>query len=366
MLSDILVTSNFPDVLSKNVEYTISLQLLMDERREGKIRYVFDDEDALKRLSHREVEGTFFYDDLSLSFTLSKIGVYTFKVFFGHHQIYEKRFIVEDVLEEDYYIHEKYNPVCFQRPENISYSNDGNTFIFECEDMNYTRWMEYYYDCDIKRNDKAYCGIRYFAPSRSTHWRIITKGSGGTQDSGFVEFTTSDGDMVDWYFPIAKIGRDVSVLENTYTQKVGFYLQFGCEYVELDYEEYSINITTKNQKLLNNNIWNEEVLRLIYFIREGYQTKDLIKKYGAWHSLSDEEVLADIRKYKDNFGEFALHRGLIETENQAILLNYATHYTLIDSIIKLGITDLKQTREDFQDLMLKAKKGISEVLPQIK
>jgi hypothetical protein len=172
--------------------------------------------------------------------------------------------------------------------------------------------------------------------------------------------------MVDWYFPIAKIGRDVSVLENTYTQKVGFYLQFGCEYVELDYEEYSINITTKNEKLLNTNIWNEEVLRLIYFIREGYQTKDLIKKYGAWHSLSDEEILSDIRRFKDNFGEFALQKGLIETENQAILLNYATHYTLIDSIIKLGITDLKQTREDFQDLMLQAKKGICEVLPKIK
>ena len=56
-----------------------------------------------------------------LSFTLSKIGVYTFKVFFGHHQIYEKRFIVEDVLEDDYYIpRKKHNPVCFQRPENIS------------------------------------------------------------------------------------------------------------------------------------------------------------------------------------------------------------------------------------------------------
>ena len=105
---------------------------------------------------------------------------------------------------------------------------------------------------------------------------------------------------------------------------------------------------------------------MVYYIREGYQTKDLIRKYGAWHSLTEEEVSSDIINFKDNFGEFALHKGLIETKTQATLLNYATHYTLIDSIIKLGITDLKQTREDFQELMLQANKGICEVLPKIK
>ena len=105
---------------------------------------------------------------------------------------------------------------------------------------------------------------------------------------------------------------------------------------------------------------------MVSFIKEGYQTKDLIRKYGVWHSLSEEVILSDIRRYKDNFGEFALNKGLIETSNQAFLLNYATHYTLIDSIIKLGITDLKQTREDFQNLMLQANKGIGDVLPKIK
>ena len=364
MLSDILVTTNFPSLLSRNVEYTVSFQLLFDERKEGRIHYEFSDDKIIKRISDREKVDTFFYDDLSLSFIISEIGVHTFKMFFDERLIYEKQFVVEDVLEDFYYDQERQLPICFQKPRAISLQTNENEISFHCEKMKFHDWIEYYYDCDVKRRETAYCGIRYFASPMSSHWRIITKSDKGIQDSGYMEFTNSDGDMVDWYFPIAKVQKEIEVLENTYTQSVGFYRQVGCEFVELEYQEYLIHI--KNQKTLNTNIWNDEVLRLIYFIREGYQTKDLIKKYGAWHSLSDEEILSDIRKFKDNFGEFALQKGLIETENQAILLNYATHYTLIDSIIKLGITDLKQTREDFQDLMLQAKKGICEVLPQIK
>jgi hypothetical protein len=322
----------------------------------------------VKRISKTEETKTFFYDDLSLTFVLKGAGVHTFSLLLGKNVIYEKTFIVEEILDPFLYENENNLPTCIQKPNNVSVSMQDNLISFTCKEISFDEWLKVYHTNQLKQNNKIYCGMRYFAPERSTHWRIQTKSTKSIQDSGFVEFTHTDANMVDWYFPIAELFQnDVYVVDKSYKQNIGFYIQYGNEFVELEYTTYDININYEHsQKSVNTNIWNDEVLRLIYFIREGYQTKDLIRKYGAWHSLSEEEILSDIRSYKDNFGEFALNKGLIETTNQAILLNYATHYTLIDSIIKLGITDLKQTREDFQKLMLQANKGICEVLPQIK
>ena len=363
MFKEVLVTSNFPDVLSRNVEYTVSFQLLLDEKIEETLYYVFSDKDIIKRVDKLEERKTFFYDDVSLTFSLKDVGSHTFSLVLGKKTIFTKNFVVDEVLDSFLYIFERKEPYCFQRPENILVDKMNNTFTFNCYETFFDEWLKFYHKYNIKCNNKIYCGIRYFAPSASTHWRIITN----NQDSGYMEFTTNDESMVDWYFPVAILEDEtVSISEKTYKQSIGFYVKYGNEYVELDYNVYDINISPlKKQKCVNTNEWDEEVLRLIYFTHEGYQTKDLIRKYGAWHSLSEEEILSDIRKFKDNFGEFALHKGLIKTETQATLLNYATHYTLIDSIIKLGITDLKQTREDFQELMLQAKKGICEVLPKI-
>ena len=365
MLADIIVKSNFPDVLSCNVEYTVSFQILMDKKRNSSIKFEFSNSDIVKRMSKQQDEGEFLYYDDSISFVLNGVGVYSFSIVLDETVIYKKEFILEELIESSYYKKQEQTPLCLKTPKNVLVAQDKNAFSFTCSNSVFEDWLVYHYTQEVKKNNNnVYCGIRYFAPERSTHWRIKTSSAkGNTQDSGFIEFTNFDGNMVDWYFPIAELtDENANILENTYHQSIGFYFHCGNEFVELDYNEYSIKI----EKSLNINIWNDEILRLIYFIREGYQTKDLIRKYGAWHSLSEEEILSDVRKYKDNFGEFALNKGLIETTNQAILLNYATHYTLIDSIIKLGITDLKQTREDFQDLMLQATKGICEVLPQIK
>lgn len=364
MLADIIVKSNFPDVLSCNVEYTVSFQILMDEKRNSSIKFKFSNSDIVKRMSKQQDEGEFLYYDDSISFVLNGVGVYSFSIVLDETVIYKKEFILEELIESSYYKKQEQTPLCLKTPKNVLVAQDKNVFSFTCSNSVFEEWLVYHHTQEVKKNNNnVYCGIRYFAPERSTHWRIKTSSAkGNTQDSGFTEFTNSDGNMVDWYFPIAELTNETAnILENTYHQSIGFYFHCGNEFVELDYNEYSIKI----EKSLNTNIWNDEILRLIYFIREGYQTKDLIRKYGAWHSLSEEEILSDVRKYKDNFGEFALNKGLIETTNQAILLNYATHYTLIDSIIKLGITDLKQTREDFQDLMLQATKGICKVLPKI-
>ena len=369
MLADIIVKSNFPDVLSCGVEYAVSFQILMDERRSSSLKFEFSNPEIVKRISKTKDEGEFLYYDDSISFVLTGVGVYSFSILLDEEVIYKKEFILEEIIDS-YSKKTEHNPMCLELPKNVNMSCEGNTYSFTCLKNNFEDFVLYHHSQKIKKNNKVYCGLRYIAPERSTHWRIKTfsDNRSSIQDSGFTEFTNSDGNMVDWYFPIAELfEKESNILENTYYQSIGFYIQCGNEYVELDYNEYTINISyPKNTKSLNTTIWNDEILKLIYFIREGYQTKDLIRKYGAWHSLSEDEISSDVRKYKDNFGEFALNKGLIETTNQAILLNYAVHYTLIDSIIKLGITDLKQTREDFQDLMLKAKKGIGEVLPQIK
>lgn len=368
MFADIIVKSNFPDVLSCSVEYTVSFQILMDEKRNSSLRFEFSNPEIVKRMSKTKDEGYFLYYDDSISFVLTGVGVYSFSILLDETVIYKKEFILEEIIEP-YHKKTEHIPVCLGLPKNVSVSCEGNIYSFACVENNFENFVLYHHSQKIKKNNKIYCGLRYIAPERSTHWRIKTFSDkrSSTQDSGFTEFTNSDGNMVDWYFPIAELfEKESKILENTYHQSIGFYIQCGNEYVELDYNEYTINISYPKITKSLNTIWNDEILKLIYFIREGYQTKDLIRKYGAWHSLSEDEISSDVRKYKDNFGEFALNKGLIETTNQAILLNYAVHYTLIDSIIKLGITDLKQTREDFQDLMLKATKGIGEVLPQIK
>ena len=126
MLADILVTSNFPDVLSCGVEYTVSFQLLMDERRDCVLRYVFSDDDIVKRLSKKEESGTFFYDNVSITFVLKGTGVHTFSILLGNNTIYEKSFIVEEIIDPIYYENEIEEPLCLRKPDNIIMERSEN------------------------------------------------------------------------------------------------------------------------------------------------------------------------------------------------------------------------------------------------
>ena len=125
------------------------------------------------------------------------------------------------------------------------------------------------------KDNKVYCGIKYTAPPKSTHWRTKTTYFDCCQDTGYTEFTNSDGNVVEWYFPVISFEKDdPSILSDQYIQSIGFYTLVGNEYVELSYNTYNINIAPKNEKSVNSNVWNEEILKLLYYIREGYQSKD--------------------------------------------------------------------------------------------
>ena len=361
-MSNILITSDFPDILSKGVEYTIPIQIFSQKQIDCKISYKFSESTCVRRVNKQTEMRSILNEDLLLTFTIDSIGLCVFYLYIDDELVYEKDFFVENILPIEYTecCSDDIEVMCIQKPkDSIFYKSDNILYFNQQNNCNDT--LQNSYEKDI-----LYCGVRYIAPIGATHWRVKTLTLDDIVDSGYNECSFSN--TVDWFFPIAKKENDVcTLLTQSYTQSIGFYTLVGNEYVELCYNDFIINIISeKNQKILNNNIWSTEILKLISYIKEGYQSKDLIRKYGVWHSLSEEEILSDIRSYKDNFGEFALNKGLIESKNQAILLNYATHYTLIDSIIKLGITDLKQTRDEFQELMLSANKGVSTVLSQIK
>lgn len=364
-MGNILITSDFPDILSKGVEYTIPIQIFSQNQIDCKISYKFSESTCVRRMNKQTEMRSILNEDLLLTFTIDSIGLCSFYLYIDDELVYEKEFFVENILPIEYTeccSDDIIEVVCIQKPKDGIFYKSDNILYFTQQsicDLNYQKYTE--------QDDIFYCGVRYIAPIGATHWRVKTSTLDDVTDSGYNECSFSN--TVDWFFPIAKKRQNnaYTLLNQSYTQSIGFYILVGNEYVELCYNDFIINIISeeKNQTLVNT-IWSTEILKLISYIKEGYQAKDLIRKYGVWHSLSDEEIRHDITMYKDDFGEFALNKGLIETKNQAILLNYATHYTLIDSIIKLGITDLKQTRDEFQELMLFANKGVSTVLSQIK
>ena len=95
---------------------------------------------------------------------------------------------------------------------------------------------------------------------------------------------------------------------------------------------------------------------------KGGQVSDVIYNYGIENSWTQEEINAAIAEYKNDFGRFAIDNGLIATEEEKKFLDYTTHYTLVDSVIKLGVVDLKKNRGEIKDLILATKDGVDEVL----
>lgn len=98
---------------------------------------------------------------------------------------------------------------------------------------------------------------------------------------------------------------------------------------------------------------------------EGHQVEDIITAYGKALGWTGTVINEKAAEYRENLGEFALAEGLIGGANESKLLNYMTHHTLIDSVIKLGVIDLCQTRVEFEDTILAVSKGFAEVLASL-
>ena len=127
---------------------------------------------------------------------------------------------------------------------------------------------------------------------------------------------------------------------------------------------FSINDVKLVEKSINiiDNVEDTETAKVTTEALVGGQVKDIIYKYGIKNSWTPEEINAAIVKYKNDFGQFAIDNGLISSEEEKKLLDYTTYYTLIDSVIKLGIIDLKKNRGEIKDLIISTKDGVDEVL----
>ena len=347
--NNIIVKSNFPDMLSSNVEYTISFQIITEERIKSTIKYKFSDDSIIKRISKTEENNEFFFLYIELTFILSGLGNYNFSLILNENSIFEKSFILEKILEiydSEINIH----PQCFLSPDNVLIKNKNNTISFFCQQVSNEKWINYYLSNNIKNNKKIYCGLRYYAPDLSTHWKIITKGEYGIQDSGYVEFIHTDENRVDWYFPIAQYYENkFQICEKEYFQSVGFYKLVGNEYVELSYNEYEIQIISEH----NFYFWNKELIDLLKFVFSGKTEEDLIKIYCSNHYISYENMKQLITKYKNNFGEFALNRHLIESKSQKNLINYFMNYYVLNDLISSGVDDLRSLKDEVDNFIKK-------------
>lgn len=348
--STITVNSNFPEILSSDVEYTISFQIISEERINSILRYSFSDENVIKRMSKTEEFNSFFYTETVLTFILSGVGKYNFSLELNDELIYEKNFILEKILDYPIEKNSVVSSQCFLCPDNVNFNECENTISFLCKHVSNDNWIDYYLNNNIKNNKKIYCGLRYHAPDLSTHWKIVTKSEYGIQDSGFVEFTHIDGNQVDWYFPIAHfVENKFQVCEKEYIQSVGFYKLVGSEFVELAYQNYHIQIIIENDSI----DWNKEIVELLELTVRGSSSDILIEQYCKRHDVDDITTRQMISDYKNNFGEFALQHNLIRTKQQKILLNYLTNYQIFDTMIQSGGNDLISVRNEVTDFVKK-------------
>ena len=93
MSYNIIVKSNFPDILSSDVEYTVSFQIITENRIKSTIQYKFSDDVIVKRISKSEENNEFFYTETELTFVLSGFGKYQFSILLDGNILFEKKFI---------------------------------------------------------------------------------------------------------------------------------------------------------------------------------------------------------------------------------------------------------------------------------
>ena len=111
---------------------------------------------------------------------------------------------------------------------------------------------------------------------------------------------------------------------------------------------------------------SEDMLALVaQMALEGHQVEDIITAYGKVMGWTGTVINEKSAEFRENLGEFALAEGLVGGANEVKLLNYMTHHTLIDAVIKLGVIDLCQTRVEFEDTILAVSKGFAAVLASL-
>ena len=372
---NIAITPNDFDNKQANFKYIFSVpdaishieQYITDEESEFYEKWV---EVSPSNLSEGEVR-TVKAEDIKFRVTFSAFGEYTFRVMMDEQELSETIISVEEP-EEPIEPIDKVDISVIQKPEGskIDINQDLGEISFTYqEDVSNEFWSNYYLESTTDSSANVYYGLSWAAPEIATSWQVIVNDS----DSGIKDIESDR--YVDWYFAIANSDNEDKPEDGTFT--VLDYENTGTKYVitvkffklhnDKNIEVYNKTMTAYSH--LSENVPDvpeeSEVSKVTSQAIKGSQTTDIIVSYGKENSWTQEEINTAIKKYKNDFGQFALDNGLIESEEEKSLLNYALHYTLIDAVIKLGLIDMDKKRSDISEVILATKKGLDAVLEKL-
>lgn len=242
MNKNINVISNFPDILTLGVEYKIKFTFLVKEKKHVIIKYCCSDNLAVKRMSViKEEKFLANNDNTEVKLIFIKSGTNSFYITINDEIVYQKTFIVDNNFKYSF-IEDMQQPKWFCYPYGTHLYTDGKDFTFNYNNVTQQDWLQLYKKQKLK-NNKIYCGIKYIAPIKSTHWRIITKSNNAIQDSKIIEFMLEDENIIEWYFPSAIIiNNQIKIIKKDYIQNIYFYYKYYNEYIELSHNTYIIHI----------------------------------------------------------------------------------------------------------------------------
>ena len=315
-------------------------------------------------------------EDIKFRVTFLKFGDYTFKVTVNDEEAAESIISVKEPSEPVEPV-ESVEISVIQEPEGsettVNESEGTITFVYP-KDVDNEFWVNYYQSSTTDGTANVYMGVRFTAPESATHYQIISQGPESSEDTTIKEIEDS---YVDWYFAIAKSDNEenpengtFSILDEgtRYQLTVKFFKNAGEDSPsEIYSKDFDVKLEVESLSPEEKPTTPEEIFEFVMtrYVLTQHSVVDCIKLYGVLSGWTGTTIEENIKKYYDDFGQFCIDNGHIASELQKQLINYCTHYTLIDSVIRLGIIDLEQTRDQFQNIILSVPDGIMEVLNSI-
>lgn len=245
-----------------------------------------------------------------------------------------------------------------QKPDTSNVSIDQTqgkiTFAYP-ENADNEFWKSYFESSTSDDSENVYFGVRFTAPEQATKWEIVFGDE--TKSDEF-----SDGKSVDWFFAIGKFKDDAFTKSDitSYSITVRFY----ADDQEMYNKEFTVDLVDSGSgEEPDQPEENTPIKYLLYYLN--HLAEDVITMYGFDNGWSLDEINENTSKYGENFGAFALDFGLVPSEVEKIFVNYTNHYTLKDSILRLAIDDLEQSREDFEEVLQSVPEGLETVIEKL-
>lgn len=382
---------------NKEAELVIHVTANDDAGKRGTFKYVFSVPEAISHIEqYISDEASEFYntwvevdqanlstgemrtlkdEDIKFRVTFMKFGDYTFKTLLDDVEMAESVVTVEEP-EVPVEPVDSVEVIIIQKPEgsNVSVDQVTGTILYNHpEKTTNDFWVSYYQSSTTDGTANAYSGIRFVAPEGATHYRVVSQGPESSYDTDVTEIETDS--FIDWYFAIAKSNNVAQPESGTfemlttkddnvsYQLSVSFYIKKNGNPVEIYNKNFTTTLTLAEEENPDVPVEPASVFELVMrHALTGYTNAECIKLYGVLSGWTGTQTAEAIEKYNEDLGQFCLDEGLITTQLEKALINYCAHYTLIDSVVKMGIEELEQNRAEFENVILSVPKGIEEVI----